>query len=394
MTRRSRQIAAAAILGALALWVRAGWIPIERHVFDGHERIYLLAFQGQAVEASTRVYPTLAGLYRLLGQIVSTPDALLGLSIGAGLAGVGAAGIAVGKRHSARAGWITALLLALSPPHAFWSSSAYNVILPQALLVGACALTGWRGAALYALACTGRAELALLAPAVAVLAGWRVALGALGTAVVLPLLETAPGLQSVLVTIPVNLGLTEYLGPLGTPLGLILVALATTRASLPWIVAALWTHAVATPFDDYGTRHALFGGFALAAALAVSIPRVWHWRTGLVVAALLLEARGVQQVATWYYAPQETFDQTLEDLPPPPPCTEILDDPLDPRSHWNARKEWPPGPVCWGEERIHRAWTSRGLQDRALRMHKTYTLTPVGLMHLAGGPRLIYEVAP
>ena len=57
-------------------------------------------------------------------------------------------------------------------------------------------------------------------------------------------------------------------------------------------------------------------------------------------------------------------------------------------------KAWPDQRLCWGEEAIHRAWTSRGLQDRALRMRRLYAPTPVGLLRLPGGPRLIHELAP
>jgi hypothetical protein len=403
--------------------VRAGWIPLERHRFDGHERDYLRVFLGEPLRASTRLYPTLAGPYRALGALSDDPRLLLWINLGAGaltalLAGVAAARWASargGERaHAPRAGWIAALLIALSPAHAFWSSSAYNVALPHLLLVAACAARGWGGALLYAGACTLRLELAALAPAVGLLAGWRVAPGALGAALIGPLLETAPALYSPLTVLPVNLQLPDYLGPLGAPLGLVVVAACARRANAPLLLAAAWTHLVGAAFDDYGYRHGLFGGLALAIAVAhtaTAPARDGGWRAMLgrrpaelarllaLAAALGLSIRGCAEVARWYYAPVSTFEATLPDLPalsPTPGCHEILDDPLDERSHWAARLDWPAEPeggvVCWGEETIHLAWNSRGLMSRRLRMHRAYALTPLGIFQGPGGPRLYYAV--
>ncbi len=389
------RLTAAAALAALGLWVRAGWIPLARHRFDGHERDYLRAFLGEDLPSSTRLYPSLSALYRLLGTLSHDPRALTGLALGLGLLAVALGGIAAGRRLGERAGWITALLLATSPAHAFWSSSAYNVILPQTLLLGACAARGWWAAPLYAAACIFRVELALLAPAVGLVAGWRAAVGALGGLLVLPLLATAPALYSPLEVLPVNLLLPDFLGPLGSPLGLLLIAAALSRRSAPLIAAAAWVHLVGSCFDDYGWRHGLFGGFALSAAVAGAAPSWRHGRSLLIPPALGLSLLGCAEVARWYYAPPATFAATLPELPAlerPLPCREILDDPADPRSHWAARRDWPPPPVCWGEEAVHRAWNSRGLMARRLRMHRAYDLSPLGILGTPEGPRLYYSV--
>jgi hypothetical protein len=278
--------------------------------------------------------------------------------------------------------------LALSPVHVFWSASAYNVAIPQALVVGGLALGRWRGAACFAVACALRLELVLLAPAFVLLGRPRVALGALGALTAWPLLEHTAALHPAGRVWWPNLRLTAFLGPLGEPLGLVLVALALTRRSGRLVLAALWVHGTAAAFDDYGYRHALFGGLCLAAAICTGT----GWRRWLVLPALAWLAWGTHDVATRYYLPQEAFDASLPALPPPPECHELMDDPLVETSHWQVRRSPPTGLSCWGEERIHRAWTSRSLHARALRMHALYELEPLGVLQLPGGPRLVYGI--
>lgn len=369
----------------LALALRLG-LPLERHVFDGHERAYLAAFLGEPVSGSLQVYPLLAGLYAFLGRLTNNPQALLWLNVAAGSFTALFAGFWVRRRWGDAAGLGAALLVALSPTHAFWSATAYNVAIPQLLLLAACAAGRW-GAPLYALACAMRVELALLAPAVGLVAGWPCALGALGA---LAVQADPPPLRPLWVTLPANLPLTTFLGPLGTLPGLLLVALATRRDTLPLLLAAAWTHCVAACFDDQGTRHELFGAACLAALVAAAT----GWRRLATLGAVGLSVYGMFQLHGDYFAPAERFAARVPALGPPPEgCVEVLDDPLDARSHWNLRQDgWPKTPVCWGEEAIHDAWTSRGLQDRALRMRRLYALEPVGVLRLPGGPRVLYRV--
>ena len=394
------RLLAAAALTAAAIAVRGVWIPFHRHRFDGHELDYLRAFQGEALSESTRLYPTLAALYRQLGRLSDDPNLLLWLALVFGVATVGAAGVAAGRRFGEPAGWIAAALIAASPAHAFWSTSAYNVALPQLLLVGALAARGWTGAGLYAAACLFRVELMALAPAVALLAGpgrggLKTAAGALGGLVMLPLLETAPPLRGPLDVLPINLLLPDFLGPLGAPLGLVLVALCVNRASWPWLAAAAWVHLVGACFDDYGWRHGLTGGVALAGVIAAPENRrgLQRLHRAAAAAALGLSLWGCGEVARWYYAPLATFEEHavagLDALPATPDCAEIQDDPLAPESHWNG---WPEGPVCWREEAIHYQWNSRGLMARRLRMRRAYALTPIGLVPAPSGPRIYYAV--
>ena len=385
---RPLHLLAVTALALAALAVRVVWIPVGRHVFDGHEADYLSAFLGASWTGSTRLYPLLAGLYALLGRAWAEPWLLLGVNVVAGVATVLLVGRWIGRRYGRREGWLAAALLAASPVHAFWSTSAYNVAIPHVLLAAGLALGGWRGAGAYALACTTRIELALLAPAIALLGERKVAVGAVGAAVAWPLLEHTATFHPPSLVWSGNAWRTAYAGPLGEPLGLVLVALAITRRSWPLALAALWTHLTAAAFDDYGYRHALFAGTCLAALVATGEGR----HTQPATPALALLALGTSRVARDYYLPMEDFTASLPELGEPPACTEILDDPLHADSHWAHRLSPPAGRICWGEERIHRAWTSRGLQDRALRMHTLYDLEPIGVLQLPGGPRLVYEV--
>ena len=384
MTRS--ELAPVAVIAALAMLTRLG-LPLHRHRFDGHEADYLRVFLGEDLDASTRLYPILAGFYGLLGLISEDPRALVAVNLLAGLLTVGLVGVAVGRRFGRVEGLAAAALLALSPTHAFWAASAYNVAIPHLLLAGALAAPRWWGIPLYAAACTTRVELALLAPAMAL---WnpRLLPGALGAAACWPLLETAPAMRPLMLVLPVNLRLTELMGPLGSLAGLVLVAAAAQRRSLRLLLAAAWVHGVGATFDDYGSRHALLGTLFLAAALAVAP----GWRRWLLAPALALSLWGSWELRQDYYAPVATYRATLpETLEPPPPCTELMDDPLMEASHWNYRDAWPED-ACWGEEAIHHAWTSRGLQDRALRMRVAYDPELIGVLDLPGGPRAMYRI--
>ena len=372
----------------LAVFVRTRWIPLARHRFDGHEADYLAVFQGAEWEGTTRLYPVLAGFYAGLGALFDDGNVLLVVNIAAGVGTVVAVGWVVQQRYGEWPGVAAGLLLALSPEHAAWSMSAYNVAIPQLLAVSACAVGAtdhrvrrWLGVPLYALACTMRMELALLAPVVGVLGGWRTALGALGGLAGLGVADTAPAMRDLRTVLPVNLQLIAFLGPCVLP-----AALSASRRTLDLFGAALLVHIVGACFDDYGARHALLGTVALVAVVAGVPDRRFYL---VVPLAVVLSAVSVHGLSERYYASAEDFAATLDELPPPPDCGEVLDDPLDDASHWN--RPWPDAP-CWGEEHIHHAWTSRGLQDRALRMHTAYVLEPLGVLQLPGGPRRVYSI--
>jgi hypothetical protein len=386
----------AVVLGAA---VRLVWMPLSRHRFDGHEREYLDAFQGHDWQGSTHLVPTLAGLYQALGTLSDDPRLLLGVNLAVGIGAVALAGLLGWRRWGPTAGVVLAVGLAISPEWAFWSASAYNVNLPLTLVLAGLAVGpredatwlpqgSWWGIPLVALGCSMRMELALLAPAMVWIGGWKPTLGVLGSLAMVPVLDTAPALHPVLQVWPANLRLGRYLGPLGGP-AVLLLAVVVDKRSLPLALAALWVHAVGAAFDDYGSRHGLLGGLALLAVVATA--RDWR-RLAWAPAAVWL-AVGTGVMAHWFYARVPTYRADLPDLPTldEPGCTELMDDPVHERSHWDQWESWPDD-ACWGEEFIHRSWTSRGLQDRALRMRVLYGAEPVGVWELDGGPRVFYAL--
>ncbi|MCK6525395.1 hypothetical protein L6R49_28650, partial [Myxococcota bacterium] len=206
-----------AALGVLVVAASARWalLPLERHVYDGHEALYLRAFLGEAPPTSAKLMPLPAALLALFGRLSDDPATLLHLHLSLGTLCVALGGLAAARGARPLVGVLAAALLATAPAHVAWSASAYNVILPQTLLMGALALGGLRGAPLYALACACRVELALFAPAVALLGGWRLALGALGALIAAPTLMDGggPALRPLGVVLPANLGLSALAGP-------------------------------------------------------------------------------------------------------------------------------------------------------------------------------------
>ena len=367
-------------------------VPIWKHGFEGHEREYLSAFEGGDWQASTRVYPLLAQFYEAIGVLFSHPLILVAINLVAALATLATAWVWIQRRWSEEAAWMATILLALSPVHAFWSTSIYNVTLPHAALVMGLALGGWRGALCFGLACNLRIELALLAPAVWLLSDWRVALGALGAATAWPLLESAPNVVSPWEAFPVNVFLPDMMGPLGSPFGLLLLVLAIQKhnrlLALCVLLFTWWApHLMTTETDT----------LSLIVAASALLATTTGWRRLLPIAALALLVLELLRMPQLVRMTPEDFAKRLPDLPTVasmPPCHEILDDPLAEGSHWRQRSRWPIQEVCWGEERIHHAWTTRGLQDRRLRMHRTYGLEPWVVLQLPSGPRLIYKVEP
>ncbi|MEY3214043.1 MAG: hypothetical protein RIT28_4524, partial [Pseudomonadota bacterium] len=206
-----------AALGVLVVAVLARWValPLDRHVFDGHEALYLKAFLGEDPPTSAKLMPLPAALLALFGRLSQDPETLLHLHLSLGVLCVALGGLAAARGARPIVGIFAGALLATAPAHVAWSASAYNVILPQALLMGALALGGLRGAPLYALACACRVELALFAPAVALIGGWRLALGALGALIAAPTLLDGggPALRPLGVVLPANLSLSALAGP-------------------------------------------------------------------------------------------------------------------------------------------------------------------------------------
>ena len=117
---------AAIAIGLLALIVRLAVVPSwDRLAFEGHEALYLQAFRGGDVPASTQAYPLLTALYRLLGWVSQEPLVMVGLSVIAGVAAVLGAAVWIGRWIGPTAGIWAGVLVALLPEHAAWSTSSF-----------------------------------------------------------------------------------------------------------------------------------------------------------------------------------------------------------------------------------------------------------------------------
>lgn len=384
MSPRSARNLALGALFALALLVRLAWVPTwSRLSFDGQERLYLRAFQGQVPDPTPRAWPALCWLYRAMGLLFQDGRALVVLSAAAGAAAVVGAAVWTGRRYGPLAGAWAGILVALFGEHAAWSTSAYNVILPDALVIWAFVMPGWPAALLVALATLFRPDVAVVAPFLG-----RSGLGAIAGLAELAWVG-APPAGPLLLSLRANLPMVRFLGPPVLLVGLL--GLAHRRA---WRLLGLaaWVHLTGSLFDDYGTRHALLGGVALCALAGVAAAR-WGGLLGLVVAVGL--ARDTANIAHRWYA----WDPPPADGLPsglPPGCTEVSAEPPIPGqplpSHFAFLSGELHGCVVWGEEAWHRQWSSRGLADRALRMRTLYRLVPVAAVAVPGGVRRYYRL--
>ena len=374
----------------LALVVRVAVVPSwERLVFEGHEALYLEAFHGEQVRASTQAYPLLVGLYRCLGFITDQPLVLVALSILAGAAAVLGAAVWVGRWVGPSAGIWTGVLVALLPEHAAWSTSAYNVILPNALVIWAFALGGKRAVVLIALAASMRLELMLMTAPL----GWPALGGIVGPMWQLPLPEvSAPG-----AALKMNISLLGFLGPTVLFLGLLGLR---RREAWRLLGVVIWVHLIGSTFDDYGARHALLGSVALCGMVGAACQRL----RGLIpVLGVLGCIWGLVDLRPAWHGTQETVGQDLVRLssalgPLPDDSVEVTEEPpLQSAQSMPSHQAFFSGElrarcVVWGEEFWHRQWSSRGLRDRSRRMRMLYWMTPVAA-HVpeGGGPVRIYQ---
>ncbi len=429
----------------LALVVRCLWIPVWEHEFDGHEADYLDLLLGhrELTRGGTLLVPVMQWLVWGLGKVLPQPQVLVGVALVGGLVGIGAWVGVLGRLVSPRVGLFAGGVLALWGTHAFWSSSAYHVIHPQALgavalwalvvLVqggpprAAAALAG--GAA--ALAVAFRPELALLVlvglPWLALHLPGRVrrwlpplllgaALGVAAVALVLWPGEV-PGAGERGLSWTANRWLFAYFAPFGSPalllvpgLGLLLGLRTRPRVFGPLLVLVIAVHGVAATFDDYGFRHALTALPALAAGLGLLSTVRWGWP--VLVAAGLLLAHQTQDVATRYYASEDDFAASLDPALPAWPlaalerCALICEDGrvlpaerqrshfnlLDPEEAEELRQQT--GCLLWLVGFQDHRWSSRAVQARVLRLAHLYELQPRGVVNVpdTGYVGLLLEV--
>ncbi len=371
----------AVVLFLSALAVRIMWVPNwDRLVFDGHESLYRDAFLGESVRASTQAYPLLTFLYGCLGTLSQDPRILILFSALVGSFAVLGTAVWIGRWVEPKAGLWAGVLVCLLPEHAAWSTSAYNVVLPHALIVWAFALGGRHAMLLASIAATLRIETALLTPWL----GWKGLVGGLiGAGGSLSFgMELPPGLGDSL-AFDFNWPMLSYLGP---PV-LILSLFGLGRGKRWWLFAiALWVHGVGSAFDDYGARHALLGGVALC-GLAASARSMW---VPIIVTAGL-GWNTVELANDWYAPDRGTVAAKAVDLPPPPkPCVEVSEEPILVGQKIPSHIHFFRGTidaecVIWGEEFWHSQWSSRGLADRAERMRLLYKMEPIASYKPAGG---------
>ncbi len=358
--------------GLLALVVRLAWVPTwSRLRFDGHERLYLAAFEGSPPDPSLQANPVLCALYQALGLLTHDPRALVVLSAVAGASMVLAVSLWTERRLGLRAGLWAGALVAVLGEHAAWSTSPFNVMLPNALLAWGFVAGRWSGV-LIALATCMRPDLVLAG----LLRGWPGLGGAAGVAMLLVLGGLPPG--DPLAALGANLPMVRFLGP-PVLLGGALLALAVPRART-LVGAVLLLHLGGALFADYGARHGLFGATLLCIAVAALSSRRW----GSVVACgvlvgLCVETAEISRI--WHARP---IPPALSaDLPPlPAGCVEVSEEPPIPGqalpSHLSFRQgEIEADCVVWGEESQHYGWSSRNLRDRARRMRTLYHLEPI-----------------
>ncbi|MCB9762860.1 MAG: hypothetical protein H6739_23870 [Alphaproteobacteria bacterium] len=445
----------AAVL-AVALVVRVAWLPLELHEFDGHEAEYrdILTGVRPLSQGGTMLYPAMQWLYRGLGVIWPEPRLLLAFSVVAGLVAIGAVMGVAGRLADRRAALAAGLALALWGNHAFWSVSAYNVILPHAMswvaLWGLAVLfrggppgyAGLLAGGAAALAVATRVESALLAPiGLALLALYRprgvlrwapgLAAGAvLGAFAAYYVLYSGPppGAEQRALAWSINQGLVVYFAPFDQPwtwpglaLGLGLGLWRWPKLVAPMLALAVGSHLAFATFEDYGFRHLLNAEAALAVGLgALTVSRVGWPFLGISLVALTLHTA---DVADRFYASEERFAEALDpDLPvlsvdAVGDCALICEDfrvvPEDrQRSHFNLldpaeaeRMRAESGCIRWLVGVQDHRWSSRAVRDRALRLERLYSVTPravvkggergyVGLVLDIGARRRIHPLLP
>ena len=422
----------AVLAGALA--VRTLVLPIWRHEYDGHEAEYLDLWMGtrELSQGGTMLYPAMQWLYRGLGTVA--PDELRVRYTLDGVVSIAALHGLLARLVDRRVALAASVALALCGTHAFWSSSAYNVILPHALAMvslWAVAILARRGDALgaglvaggaAALAVATRLESVALAPVGLVLLivyrppAWKrwlpplvlaagLAVVAAGL-VVLPGGQLTPGSGQRALAFEDNATLLSYFAPFDAtwllPVGLVALALALRQR--PGLFGALLalvvgSHLVFATFDDYGFRHLLNALAALCALFAVLV----RWKYTLPLYFVALASLGWQtlDVRERYYASEESYAGTLDPTLPvrtsTGDCALINEDSrivleqeqlshfnlLDPAEAQRLREEY--GCILWLQTVQDHRWSSRSVRARALRLEHLYELTPKAVVKRDNG---------
>ncbi len=366
-----RHLVALALIVVAAAGVRAGVIPaLSSHVFDGHEADYFDVWRHASPEPdfAYRASGVLRQLYRWIGPVFGGSGWwLVVLHILASLLiSVLVWSWLCDLTENEEAGLWAGALLAADPVLGFWSSSAYNILLPFVCSVAALAVLerairrvspvamagamGW-----WAAAVALRPEAVLLAVPLAwrLSAVRRIVLSHTGwwASLALPSILVAAylvlgqqthlggGSAYLLSMFRRQVLMLDFLSPYARPSGLVAIGVAVVAIWTVWprrrglvlffLGTAASQHLAFALFDDYGYRHTLvvrlclasLAGAGLVAAHAFADERanrtrwpVWA-RAGaapstvlcLFLAILLPALRDTSDVAQRYYASAETF---------------------------------------------------------------------------------------
>ena len=428
--RASRALVVVLILGSV---VRFLWMPIELHLFDGHEAEYFDIFRGERPlsRGSVMLYPALQWLYAGVGRISTNPWVLLSLSGAASLLSI-AATYGIGRRlMGARSAWVAAAIVSIWGNHAFWATSAYNVALPSAFgLVAVWALLvcaeeeTLASAALASgaavLAVSMRVECALLAPVGLALWGLRrpqmkgallgiLGLGAVLSGVAIAMILNAgplPGGEERGLALGSNLTHLGFWAPFDG-IGALLIVPAIVLGirnrfgtTLVLVLFLVGLHGAISTFNDAGFRHSVIGLWAIALLLGPLVEHRWGW--GLLVLVLIRLGDHTHDVASRYYLSEEDFRENLSEAPEFPQeklsdCVLICEDSrLVPegqqRSHFNLLYPNPDedlwaekGCVYWVFGVQDARWSSRAVRDRALRVLASFEVEEQGRITLSNG---------
>lgn len=458
---RAQWSAALALLGGAA-WVRLVFVPAWwAHRYDGHEAEYYAIFRGEhgLMEPSTRLYPAMQALWAAAGHLLPRVEqSPVLLSVGFSLIALLCLARAAGWLLEPRAALIVAVLGALHPGAAAWAGSAYNVIVPHALLCLAlvavaaaharpesCSRLAWVAGLAFGLAIACRVEVAvfgltLLGLALSAPRGARGLLpalvvgGVLGAAATAPLLlEGAPGDGERHVATQMNLLWFDPYGAWGSGAGLALLGGAALlacwrwpRAAVPLVVGVVASHVLMASFDDFGERHALLALPGLLLVLA-GAGLAFGWRSlVLPLLALGFLVPDLVSVRMRYEGSEQAFAAMLHRAPYDGLPRHTLRrpalsgrSPIDPQCAWISEDErvsaaphlshfnlWDPveaeelrgeqGCVHWCLDAADWRWDSRSVRDRALRVAHLYEITPIAVVEepSSGYACLVMELGP
>jgi hypothetical protein len=431
------------LVGLVAIVVRLWVIPaLGNHIFDGHEADYWDLFRGirEPTRGGTVMVPAMQWFWWLLGRVLpDAPVIPVLLMAFVGTASIGFAAGAVGVLTSPKVGWAMAVLLALHPTHAAWSTSAYNVMLPHffgtlALYAvarnvsrtGAPGAWGMVAAGAIALSVSLRLDTATMAipmlfwvltvrPAGATVSDrlrvWllpgivAIALGALA---IWPLVWPGelPGAGERGLSFAIHLGFFDIYHPFdGLIAGiLLLLGLVSALRKYPTVVFPLLLllishHLIMATFDDMGERHTLVVLPSVIGIVAIGwmqMGRVGQLALGLTACLLLVDLVDVRER---FYGSEAEFVNQLSSPPWSDLERKMWPDEVDGDCGWvaeDARVRRGPvashfnlldpeeeqglrgsdGCLRWCVDVQDWRWSSRGVRDRALRLSHLFEMEP------------------